>query len=283
MEQKLLTDEEVVSLRDLYGIDERLKKGEIDEAEADSLRGNFDSTIQTRLQERLQEAVDYSVHYLNAFEAMRRLPEETDDAFRFLIEHKMLVISEDAEADFSVPLTELESNTELQDRIAEVMERKHHEVRMIVANLPPYRYITKGGKVANMVIDDTFVEELRSLSMDDLSDRLNSPETEVRVKPAADMKCFVALIQEICRESAFHAAIRRLKMKLTRIYSSSSDGKDGRRKLQQFLRQRLPRQYPNLSRDERAEIEEDGRVVMEGGGEGAAEEAPKEKMRVYRA
>ena len=286
VEQKLLTDEEVVSLRDLYGIDERLEKGEIDQAEADSLRGQIDANVQSRLQERLEEAVDYSVHYLNAFEALRRLPEPADDAVRFLIEHKMLVVTEDADADFSVPLKELEGNTELLEQVAEVMERKHHEVRMIVANLPPYRYITKGGKVANLVIDNTFVEELRSLSTDDLSDRLNAADAEVRVKPAADMKCFVALIQEICRETAFHAAIRRLKIKLTmtRIYSSTSDGKDGRRKLQQFLRQRLPRQYPNLSRDERAEIEEDGKVVMEGGGEGAADEnAPKEKMRVYRA
>ena len=284
VEQKLLTDEEVVSLRDLYGIDERLEKGEIDEAEADSLRGQIDANVQARLRERLEEAVDYSVHYLNAFEALGRLPEPADDAFRFLIQHKMLVISEDEEADFAVPLQELESNADLLDRVAEVMERKHHEVRMIVANLPAYRYISKGGKVANMVIEESFVEELRSLSTDDLSDRLNATDAEVRVKPAADMKCFITLIQEICRETAFHAAIRRLKIKLTmtRIYSSSG-GKDGRRKVQQFLRQRLPRLYPNLSRNERAEIEEDGKSVMDGEGVEAAEDAPKEKMRVYRA
>ena len=101
----------------------------------------------------------------------------------------------------------------------------------------------------------------------------------------ADMKCFVALIQAICKGSEFHAAIRRLKIKLTmeRI-SACGDAKDGRRKVPYFLRQRLLPWYPNLTRDERAAIEDDGQQVMKGeGGNTDTEDTPKEKMRVYRA
>jgi len=73
-QQKLLNEDEANKLRELYGIDQRLADGEIDEAEAQRLREEIGDAVREKLQARLREAVDHSLHYITNFEALKRLP-----------------------------------------------------------------------------------------------------------------------------------------------------------------------------------------------------------------
>ena len=117
-------------------------------------------------------------------------------------------------------------------------------------------------------------------------DNISPPNPRCRcAQLAADMKCFVAVIQASYRESGFLETIRLLKARLTteRIYTSG-DARDGHRRVKYFLLLRLLRLYLNLAREERVKIQEDGQQGMEGGGGNAAtDDAPKDKIRVYSA
>ena len=164
------------------------------------------------------------------------------------------------------------------------MERKEHEARMISANLPPYRYVTGQGKIGNLVIEEDFVEELRSLTRDGLSDRLNASEPEVRVKPAADIRCMVALVQQLVAPSPFHRAVRNLHIRqiITQTYRSSA-GKAGRSKVQHYVKQRMPRLYPDIEPEEQAQIEAESQRIMEEIDKEREGGDNKNELRVYRA
>lgn len=285
MNQKLLNEEEVADLKKLYGIDKRLADGDIDEAEANRLRSEISEAVREKLQSRLREAVDHSVHYLNVFEALRRIPKDRDDAIGLLIRHKNQVVAADADdVNLSVVTKTLEEDPELLDELGTLAERKDHEMRMMAANMPPYRHIyTPDQAIGKFSVTESFMDELRELSREDLSDRLNSADTEVRIKAAADIKCMVAILTTLLKTTTpFHKEVRRLRIKLRmqRMFDGSVDEKDGRNRVQQFLRRRLNNLYPDLSRDERAEIEEMGQQIMDS--KPSDDDGPDKTKRVYR-
>lgn len=283
-EQDLLDDDDVAALQALYGIEDRLAAGEIDKEEAERLRGKIDSKVRERVAGKLRAAVDYSVNFINAFEGLKRLPQERDGVLKTLIFHKHLVMAEDIETDMGPLVSDLETEAGALESLSKIMERRDHEARMLSANLPPYRYVMGRGKIANLVIEEGFVEELRTLEREELSDRLNSGEIETRVKPAADIRCMVALISQVIELTPVHLAIRRLliRQEITRLYSSMSDGKNGRQKVNHFLGQRMPRLYPNMSPEESSAIAEESEKIMAGIDADRAKAQKKEEMRVYR-
>jgi|APSaa5957512622_1039677.scaffolds.fasta_scaffold34741_2 hypothetical protein len=285
IQQDLLEEEEAVSLRELYGIDERLAKGEIDEAEAARLRGEMDAGIRDKIEARLRAAVDFSVHYINAFEALKRISSRCDDSLKFLIRYKDLVTSEDPNLDLSAATDELEGAEDTLESLNRLMERKEHEARMISANLPPYRHVTGQGKIGNLVIEEDFIDELRSLTREGLSDRLNAPEPEVRVKPAAEIRCMVALIQQLIAPSPFHRAVRNLHIRqiITQTYRSSAPGKAGKNKVQHYVKQRMPRLYPDIDTEEQAQIEAESQKIMDAIDKEREGGDNKNELRVYRA
>lgn len=282
-QQKLLTPEEVADLKKMYGIDRRLADGDIDEAEANRLRSEISEVVREKLQSRLREAVDNSVHYINNFEALRRLPRDRDDAMRFLIQHRKEVVAE-KDVDLSRVTKALEEDGDLLDSLGTLMERKDHEMRMMAANMPPYRHIyTPDQVIGKFTVTEDFVENMREQTTEELSDRLNSEETNTRIMAAADIKCMVALLTTLLKlTTPFHKEVRRLRisLRMQRLFDSSVDEKDGRNRLNQFLRRRLNNLYPDLSREERAQIEEMGQKIMEGRGE--EDEGPDKSKRVYR-
>lgn len=116
-----------------------------------------------------------------------------------------------------------------------------------------------------------------------MSDRINSEDTNERIKAAADIKCMVALLTTLLKlTTPFHKEVRRLRisLRMQRLFDASVDEKDGRNRVQQFLRRRLNNLYPDLSREERAEIEEMGQKIMEDKGE--EDDGPDKSKRVYR-
>ena len=58
----------------------------------------------------------------------------------------------------------------------------------------------------------------------------------------------------------------RIILRMKNLYSGAIDEKDGRNRVQQFLRRRLNNLYPDLSREEKAAIEEAGSHICEGRG-----------------
>lgn len=60
----------------------------------------------------LRSAVDHSVHYLNVFEALGRLPQERDDALEFLIDFADLVASEEKDIELAAVTKALEDDDE---------------------------------------------------------------------------------------------------------------------------------------------------------------------------
>ena len=87
---------------------------------------------------------------------------------------------------------------------------------MIAGGLPPYSNVMRHGQyhVDTMVIEPGFVEELRSLSEDEMAMRLNDPEKKVQLHTAACMMCMNALIQRMIKATSFRKEIRILKLNL---------------------------------------------------------------------
>ena len=286
-QQDFLNDEEVTDLRTLYNIDERLANGEIDEAEANRLREEIQESVREKLQERLREAVDNSIHYVNAFEALKRIPDDRYEAMRFLIKHKNLAVSEEEDVDLSPVAAALEKEDadDLLENLGVLMERKDHELRMIGANMPPYRHIhTLGQKLGKYTVLESFVDELTEVDRDAYSDRLNSDDAEQRVKTAADLKSIVALFTMFFLPTPFHKMVRRLRilLRVRKIYDGAADDRDGRNKVQQFIKRRLMNLYPDLTKEEHAEIEAAANALVE---ERAPEEGAEKEdrtKRVYR-
>ena len=199
----------------------------------------------------------------------------------------MQVSSEDEDIDLSRVTEALEDDDELVDNLGTLMERKDHEIRMLAANMPPYRHIHSAGeKIGKWIIEESFVDDLRAIEREELSNRLNSEDGEIRLKTAAGLKCMVALVSLLMRNTPLHREIRRLRImvRIRRTYNSAADDRDGRNKVQQFLRRRLMNLYPDLTREEKAAIEASGTAFLdEMAGRGAPVEVEDASKRVYRA
>lgn len=290
VQQKLLDEEEAASLHEIYNIEDRLAREKLERAEADRLRGQVNAAVREKIEQRLRSAVDFAVRYLNAFEALKRLPAQRDDALHFLIRHQSLVMTRAEEEELeqvverNLVTEELDRDNDLLESVCRLLERRENEARMIAANLPPYRYVMGQKPIDRLSIEEDFVDELRTLTREELSERLNAEDPEVRNRSAVAIRSMVELIYRAIEPRLFHRTVRRLKVKHTvaRLYRSADDPKAGRHKVQHFLAQRLDRQYPNLSEAERQELERDSQLLMETVDRERGESG-KESLRVYRA
>ena len=263
VEQGYITSEEGETVRRLQQIDERKATEEIDESEAERLRNSLMTKgARAQLERKLQSAVDYSVRFLQVFEAMKRISDSTDKALRFLIRCKdILDPAQSAEAR-RLAVAELLEDRELLAEVVDVMDRRDHELRMISVCLPPYSYVAKRGneKIGNLVISEEFVDELRSLTPDSMSDRLNSEDIHTRVRPAADMKCLIAIVDHLIKPTAWRKEIRLLKIRqsIEDFYRSTDDLGEARQQAESFLNRRVRRMFKDLTPGERAAISEQG-------------------------
>ena len=100
---------------------------------------------------------------------------------------------------------------------------------------------------------------------DELSDRLNSPDAAVRVKPAADIRCFISLVDHVSKRTPFRKELRmlRISQSLEQFYRSTSDMKEARHQAENFLNRRLRRMFSDMSTDETNEIKECGSQMLD--------------------
>ena len=89
-----------------------------------------------------------------------------------------------------------------------------------------------------MTIAEGFLEDLRKLDSDGMSDRLNSSDPQVRVRPAADMRCLISLVDHLIKPTRFRKEIRVLRITQTieEFYRSTSDTKEARQQAEQLAR-----------------------------------------------
>ncbi|MBT6903971.1 MAG: hypothetical protein HOA27_07360 [Gemmatimonadetes bacterium] len=220
------------------------------------------------IESKVREAVEQSSRYLHTFDSMRKIDTRYDDALAFLIRYKQTVVADDLDPDeIAAVQRELADDAGLLKKVIDVMERQDHEIRMISVRLPPYNYIVKRGveKIANMTIEESFLDELRHLDVDDISERMNSDVSEIRVKPAADMRCMVSLIDHVGKKTAFRKEIRMLRIGLTiqEFFDSTSDIQEARDQAEKFVNSRMRRLFPDMSPDETAEIRQRSAEIID--------------------
>ena len=260
VDQGQLSGEEADQFRQLRKVDDQVKAGEIDEAEGTRIRNSLmDGEARNEVESKVREAVEQSSRYLHVFDSMRKIDPSYDDGLAFLIRHKQSVVAEHFNSDEIAAIRqELTDDAALLKKIIDVMERKDQEIRMISVRLPPYNYVVKRGveKIGNMTIEESFLDELRHLDTDDISERMNSGVSEIRIKPAADLRCMVSLIDHVIKKTPFRKEIRFLRIGLTiqEFFDTTSDLQEARHQAENFVNSRMRRMFPDMSSDETAEI-----------------------------
>ena len=269
VESGAISSDEAEKVKELHEVEMRLSRGEIDKKEASRIRNSIlDTKVRDELDRKVKEVVDQSVRYLHAFESMQNINPDYDGALIFLIQHKELVVAEkDSGIDPTAVLRGLMEDEPLLEKVIGIMERQDQELRMLTVRLPPYNAIMKRGleKIGNMTIDESFIGDLRTLSQEDMSERLNSPKAEVRVRPAGDMRCLISLIDHLTKPTRFRKEIRLLRVtqQLEEFFRSTSDLKEARHQAENFLERRLRRLFPDISTEETSEIRQRGAQMID--------------------
>lgn len=260
--QGYLTTDEGETIRQLGDIDQRLASGEIDEAEASRLRNSLLTKEQRyELEKKIKGAVDQAVRFLQAFESMQRINPDLDDALRFLVFHKHILDPERGTVERGRAAQALLEDRELLRSVVDLMDRKDQEIRMISVGLPPYSYVVKRNeRIGNLIIEEEFVDELRELSAEEMSQRLHSDEPEVRVRPAADIRCLIAVLNHLIKPTQWRKDVRLLRVQDTieQFYHDTDDLDEARKQAESFLNRRLRRMFRDLTGDEKSAMEEQG-------------------------
>ena len=266
--QGFITSEEGEAVRALSDIDKRVERGEIDHSEGERLRSSLlGRKAREEIERKLAGATDYAVRFVQSFEAMKRIQPSNDEALRFLIFNKAILEEGKGLEAMDRAVTDLASDSELLHEVIDIMDRNDQEVRMISVGLPPYSYIVKRGneRIGNLTIEEDFVDQLREKSSEDISAVLNSEDAATRVRPAADMRCLIAIINHLIKPTPWRKEIRMLKVQLTieEFFHATDDMEEARSQAESFLQRRLRRVFKDLTNEERAAIEERGSAIID--------------------
>ncbi|MFA6111864.1 MAG: hypothetical protein WDA75_24140 [Candidatus Latescibacterota bacterium] len=267
--QGTLSEAEADDLRELNQVDQRLRRGEIDQTEADRVRNTIlHGEARDALERKVREVVDQVVRYLQVFESMQKMNPVADDALAFLIRHQEVVVTENPSGpDLMELVEELNGAKELMQQLLEVMDRRDHEIRMMSVRLPPYNYVVKRGveKIPRMTIGLDFLDLLRHQTVAQFSDLLHSTDPQVRVRPAADMRCLVSLIDHATKRTRFRKELRMLKISqcIEEFYRETTNIEEARRQAENFLQRRLRRLFKDMPGDELNEIRRRGGELIQ--------------------
>ena len=269
VEMGILNEEEAGQLRALQEVEDKLKRGEISEQDADHIRNSIlKGDARSELERKVREAVDHAVIYLQVYQAMQRIGTQYDEPLAYLIRNKEMVTAQKPSPEsVSEMMQVLMDDVPTLEGLIDIMERKDQEIRMLSVRLPPYNAIASRGleRIGNMIIEEDFVAELRQMDEERMSSRLNSADKMVRVRPAADMRCFISLIDHLTKRTPFRKQVRllRVNMTLEQFFRDSSDLNQARHQAESFLERRLRRLFPDMSTDEGNEIKMRGAKMID--------------------
>lgn len=269
VQQGKLSAEDAGRLRSLNKVGQAVGQGKVSQEQGSKIRNTIlTGKARVRLERTLKESVDYVVMYQQVFEALKRIDPIYDDGLRFMIRHKEMVNAESQEkGDWRESTEELIENLGTLHLLIEMMDRQDAEVRMIAARLPPYSHVMRRGqeRIERLVIDESFVDDLRQKSGEEIGARLNDFDEKVRAQTAAAMLSLNVLVNRLIRRTPFRKEIRTLKISLIieEFYHSTEDVEEGRARAQEFLRTRLHSLFPDLSAEETEEIQQRGAEIIE--------------------
>ena len=273
VQQGKLSAEDAERLRKAHKVDEAVRTGKVTQEKGSKIRNSIlDGTARDKVEKKVKDAVDYAVVYTQVFEALGRMDPKYDDGLRFLAQHKDGVNADKKEGEEALPevgrmVAALMEDIDILRHVIDLMDRQDSEVRMIAAHLPPYSYIMRRdqARIENMVVEEEFVDELRGLSSEELSTRFHSADKKVRAKVAADLLCMTSLISRLIKPTPIRKEIRLLKLNLIveEFYRATDNMDEARTKAQEFLRTRLKSVYPDMSDEEKVEIEKRGAEIIE--------------------
>jgi hypothetical protein len=265
--QGYLTTDEGETVRQLSDIDSQLARGEIDGEEADHLRNSLLTKEQRyKLERKIKGAVDQAVRFLQVFESMQRIDPSLDEGLQFLIFHKNILDTEKGPAERGRAAQELLEDRDMLRKIVEIMDRQDQEIRMISVCLPPYSHVVKRNEhIGNLIIEEGFVDDLRGLTPDEMSDRLHSDDPLTRVRPAADVRCLIAIINHLIKPTPWRKDVRLLRVQdmVEQFYHETDDLGEARKQAESFLNRRLRRMFRDLTGDEKQEIEQRSTNMLE--------------------
>ena len=236
--------------------------------EADEYRDRVISPAgRDQLNAKIRNATAENVNYLQVFESLKKIAPQFDHALRLLIRHKYMVVTEKTDDGRNHLIRNLIDDKDLLTDIVNIMVRKDPEIRLLDVRLPPYNSILQRSleKIDNLTVEEEFVDDLRTLTADQMSERLNSVDPELRVRPAADMRCFINLIDHVVKRTHFRKKIRMLRVaqsleyfnqNIEDIYRSTSDIERARKQAEQFINRGLRHFLSELAPDEVEEIKQ---------------------------
>ena len=266
IERGILTQPEGERFKALREVDQRVQKKVLGAQEAEKLRNDIASPeSRKQLERKIREAVSDVVHYIQVFESLKKIDHNYDEALHYLIRHRKSVISSDKLTDRTPAIAKLLDDEPLLNRLMDIVGRKDSEIRMLAVNFPPYSHVAERWpvKIGNWTIEESFLDGLQNMSIDDLAESLNSPDKAVRAKPAADMRCLINLIEHLVQRTRFRHKVCMLKVgsflreqqpNLEEIFRSGEEKPAAKRQAKNFINQRLERLIPNMSNDERREM-----------------------------
>ena len=268
VEQEVVTEEEAEQFQTLREIDQREQQREIEHPEAEVLRDEvLPVEDRAELEKKVRKAVGESVKYLQVFESLKKISPDYDKVLRFLIKYKEAVVSDNPLEDRTPAMAALIKNRGLLNHLTDIVARKNSEIRLLAVRLPPYLPLMgrELEKIANLTVERSFIKDLRTSNLDEFSERLNSLDRNERVKPAADLRSFLNLVDHVVQPTRFREKIVMLKVgqvlkenesNLEDIILSAAEPGAAARQAERFINQRLERIFPDLSDDEKLEVQQ---------------------------
>lgn len=265
-----ISAEDAARLRKVHQVDEAMKAGTVERDKGSKIRNSILSgQVRDRIDRKVKEALDYAVAYVQVFEALGRIETRFDPALRFLVRFGQQVNAEADEAgsEMAVVVSALIDDVDSMRLLIDLMDRKDAEVRMIAARLPPYSYVIKRDqtRLERLAVDEDFVDQLRTKSVEDLTLELHAGDRKVRARPAAAMLSVTALIDRLIKPTPIRKELRLLKVNLIieEFYHATDDVEQARQRAHDFLRGRMKSLYPDMSPDETAALQQRGDEMIE--------------------
>ena len=213
-----------------------------------------------------------TVTHLQVFDALQNIRGDYDGLLRTLIQHKDLVLGGE-DGDRTLLMSALMRSPGFLDLAAAVMERQDPEMRLLAARLPPYNLIAprKLDSVPQLHIEESFVDDLRRLSVAAYGDRLQSTERAERGRAVGDLLDLIRLLDQLIEPTPFRRKVRLLLASrilracgndVEAIYRANGTIKVARSHAEDLLRKKLARVLADASPQEELAVRRRSQAML---------------------
>jgi hypothetical protein len=220
----------------------------------------------------LNKAVQTTVSHLQVFDALQKIRGDYDGLLRTLIKHKDLVLGGD-EGDRTPLMTALMRSPGFLDLAAAAIERKDPEMRLLSTRLPPYNLIAprKLEAVPKLHIEESFVDDLRGLSVVEYSEKMQSKYRAERNRASGDLLGLIRLLDQLMEPTPFRRKVRLLLanrilqscgQQVEAIYQAASSIETARSKADGLLKNKLERVFADASPDEELSVRRRSQALL---------------------